>query len=49
MISQTYGQSEVIPGTEFDSQDVENYDLENIQTIDEFFYIVEAFNLGFRI
>jgi hypothetical protein len=49
MVMQANGQTEVIPGTEFDSQDVENYYLENIQTVDEFFYLVEAFNLGFRI
>ena len=39
----------MIPGTEFDSKDIENYDLVNPDTIDEIFYVIEAFNLGFRI
>ena len=35
--------------TEFNSDEVENYDLLNPQTIDEYFYLLEAFNLGFRV
>ena len=34
---------------EFNSTEVENYDLVNPKTFDEYFYLVEAFNLGFRV
>lgn len=34
---------------EWDSSEVENYNLENPQTFDEYFFIVESFNLGFRV
>ena len=34
---------------EFNSTEVENYDLVNPRTFDEYFYLIEAFNLGFRV
>jgi len=34
---------------EFNSTEVENYDLVNPKTFDEYFYLIEAFNLGFRV
>ena len=40
---------QTIDENEFNSDEVEKYDLLNPDTIDEFFYLLEAFNLGFRI
>ena len=40
---------QTIDENEFNSTEVENYDLQNPRTVDEYFYLIEAFNLGFRV